>query len=64
MLHVFGLFQDPWPPPSMNDTTSMEMIDWEIRVENEGKKVKSISCIGEGAFEVDVPMIIVVERTN
>ena len=69
LLSVFGQF-DPgdWLPASGN-TTRMTMIDWELRVENEGDTVKNISCIGEGGFTEfhsgdRSELYIYVERTN
>jgi len=47
LLQVFGKldYPDDWPPEKSN---VMRMTEWSMKVENEGKQVKDISCLGEG----------------
>ncbi len=61
-LALFGQF-DPeiaWPPDEGKPHLIM-MEDWKIIVENEGKEIKSISCIGEGD-PGDITVSILVEK--
>jgi len=64
VLNVFGNFLPGSDdlPPSDDETTSMEMTHWEIRVENEGHVITNISCIDEGTFNDGDPMFIDVTR--
>ncbi len=58
-LRLFGVFDglDDWPP-SVSKT--MIMTDWRMVVENEGKKIKTISCVGDGTFDPGEVTIYVV----
>ncbi len=52
-LRLFGWLvdgPDDWPPPPSGSKT-MTMIDWKMVVENEGKDIKNISCLGDGTFD-------------
>ena len=64
VLNVFGNFLPGSDdlPPSDDETTSMEMTHWEIRVENEGHVITNISCIDEGTFNDGDLMFIDVTR--
>ena len=45
VLNLFGHFADE--NAEFPGTAELLMDDWELKVENEGKAIKSISCIGE-----------------
>ena len=45
LLKLFGTFDNPEDWPSAQKLT---MTDWELTVENEGKKIKGESCSGDG----------------
>ena len=51
ILYVLFLFgprgQEQWPPDP-DQTTVINIIDWDLSVSNEGQAIKDISCIGEG----------------
>ena len=49
ILRLDGVVDDPqnWPP-EVGTTNNMMLTDWSMGVENEGKKIKNISCLGEG----------------
>ena len=62
-LALYGLF-DPataWPPEGTPHV--MIMTDWKIIVENEGKAIKSISCIGEGDDDITVQITVTKESS-
>lgn len=56
-----GTFDHPddWPPLAWN---SMEMPSWTLSLDNGGKKIKNISCLGTGNFVS--PIVIDVLRTE
>jgi hypothetical protein len=56
LLIMFGTIDGDWPP-ALHHTTTLVMGDWELRVANEGADVKSISCIGEGEFTVNIEVL-------
>lgn len=45
---------DPLPPTAINQPIEMNMTAWELGATNEGKAIKDISCIGEGATNVTI----------
>ena len=57
LLKLIGAFESPEVWPSAQKLT---MTDWELKVENEGKAIKSISCIGELPEEDEVSVTITV----
>jgi len=62
-LALFGLFdtETAWPPEGTPHV--MMMTDWKIIVENEGKAIKSISCIGEGDDDITVQITVTKESS-
>lgn len=54
-LLLIGDFDDSevWFPPTHSSSSTLTMTGWEMGVTNEGKAIKSISCIGEGQFDKD-----------
>ena len=63
-LALFGQFDSDkaWPPVEGEHHLIM-MTDWKIIVENEGKEIKSISCIGEGEPD-DITVAIEVTKVT
>lgn len=59
VLKLFGTFASPMDWPS---TQVLTMTDWELKVENESKAIKSISCIGE-LEEEDDPVSVAITVT-
>ncbi len=60
----FGLFEGDWPP-LLDNTTSMILTDWELKVPNQDKTVRNISCIGEGPPDgEEFEVVIMVTREN
>ena len=56
VLYVLKLFGDPdsaagFPPA---DKVTLNMTSWELKVENEGKTIKAISCQREGDDDVTI----------
>ena len=54
-LVLTGVFSTntPWPPTAGNPAV-LTMTAWELSATNEGKAIKSISCIGKGATGVTI----------
>ena len=61
---MIGDFDDSevWPPPTHGSSSTLTMTGWEMGVTNEGKTIKDISCIGEGQFDENKGVTIVVIR--
>jgi len=62
-LRIDGLFDDPdnWLPSVSN---TMTMTAWSMHLENQGRQVKNISCLGEGDFPDKKPLIIVIDPVS
>ena len=58
VLYVLKLFGDDGSaagfPPAENTALTLKMTSWELKVENEGKTIKGMSCLGEGTDLVDI----------
>ena len=61
-LALFGKFHEfnVWPP--VGEPHLIIMTDWKIIVENEGKEIKSISCIGESPDDIFISVDILVTK--
>jgi len=52
LLEVFGdEIDNDWPPTA---TSTLIMTSWELSVQNVGKSVKAVSCIGDGRFDMEI----------
>ena len=57
LLKMYGTFEDGalWPPPTVNETIEITLIDWELTTEN--KRDKNKACTGNGNFSTNAVTI-------
>jgi hypothetical protein len=62
-LRIDGLLEAPdnWIPSAKN---TMTMTTWSMHLENQGRQVKNISCLGEGDFLHNKPLTIVIDPVS